>query len=156
MEKEIYSDLVTALINLDNAIRNFLRSIMPSEEIVSERTYISPPSITEIQQLQQLQQVVPPLISVIERPFDGHRFFVAPQKITSTGDKIDLGREVDFVMVMPSIDAQIDFDTQITDQTPVVLGGTVYSHPQRTRVIYFKGTSSTLQGTLSVWAYWWK
>ncbi len=154
MEKEVYNDLVTALINLDNAIRNFIQSLIPpTEEIVSERTFVSPQSISTFQQLQEL---LPPVISVIEKPFDDHKFFVATQKITSTGDKVDLGREVDFVMVMPSIDAQIDFDKPITSETPVVLGGTAYSHPQKTRIIYFKGTSSTLQGTLSVWAYWWK
>lgn len=154
MENEIYEELVDSLARLEITIRNFLTAISPErlaqiqQQVVSEKTYVLPSTIKEMQQLY-------PALEVIEKPFDGHHFFVATQKITSLGDRVDLGRDVDFVMVMPSIDAQIDFDTAINNQTPVVLGGTAYSHPEKTRTIYFKGTSTTLTGTLSIWEYWW-
>ncbi len=153
MEKEVYDDLIAALVNLDNAIRNFIKSLIPTENVVYEQTYVTPQTVSMV---QQLQQIVPPVLSIIQKPFDGHKFFVSYKKITSTGNKIDLDREADFVMVMPSIDAQIDFDNEVSDQTPVVPGGTVFSHPHKTSKIYFKGTSKTSEGTLSVWAYWWK
>ncbi len=93
-------------------------------------------------------------IGVKERSFDGHRFAVATESLNNTGNSTDIGRVVDFVMVVPSIDAQIELDNAIESSTPVVSGGTVFRQPIRCRVINHKAVSTTLEGTISYWAYW--
>jgi hypothetical protein len=95
-------------------------------------------------------------VGVKERPYDGHSYFIAAEPLNATGNDTDIGRTVDFLMILPSIDAQIDFDDQpIKQSTPTVSGGTILKHPVRSRVIHHKAVSTTLKGTLSVFAYWW-
>ncbi len=89
------------------------------------------------------------------RTFDHHEFAVATQPLDIRGNQTSLARTVDEVMVIPSIDAQVDFDTAIGPTTPAISGGLSYRHPQRTKAINFKATSPVLTGTLSFWSYWW-
>src|SRR5579875_2493515 len=56
---------------------------------------------------------------VVERPFTDHDFFGASEQLNNIGATTDLGRTVDFVMVSPTIDAQIEFDRDIKATTPV-------------------------------------
>jgi len=90
-----------------------------------------------------------------ELPWDQHLFTTAPQPVTIKGDKYDLGRVVDFVMVLPTIDAQIEFDQPVEPVTPVITGGTIFQWNLRVRTIYYKAVSETLQGQLYVFAAWW-
>jgi hypothetical protein len=94
-------------------------------------------------------------IGTKDRPYDGHLFAVAAEALTNKGNSTDIGRPADFVMVLPSIDAQLEFDKSVEASTPVVSGGTLYRHPQRVRKIFHKASSATLAGTVSFWAYWW-
>jgi len=93
---------------------------------------------------------------VKELPWNGHLFDTAPGAITNKGDKYDFGREVDYVMVVPTIDTQIEFDRPVNPTTPVVSGGTAFDWNLRVREVYYKGVSATLEGQLYVFAAWWE
>ena len=151
--ENIQSDLIAALAQLDRDIQWLLSLFAPktTQQITSKQLEEILLTKSTIQALQSL----PPSLSVIEKPFTDHRFFVANQPITSTGDHVDIGRNADVVMVMPTIDAQIEFDRNVESSTPIVLGGTVFTHPQRTRIIYYKAVAQNVTGSLNVWAYWW-
>ena len=88
------------------------------------------------------------------RPFTGHRYFIASEAVNQTANTTQIGRTVDEVLVSPTIDAQIEFDTEIANSTPTVYGGTVIRHPARTTYVQHRAISSTLSGQLLVWAYW--
>jgi len=94
-------------------------------------------------------------VGIKDRPYDGHLFAVASEPLNAQGNTTDIGRPADFIMVLPSIDAQLEFDKSVDSATPVVSGGTLYKHPQRVRKINHKATSTTLVGTVSYWSYWW-
>src|SRR5579875_1712648 len=51
---------------------------------------------------------------------------LTPEQLNNIGATTDLGRTVDFVMVSPTIDAQIEFDRDIKATTPVISGGTIF------------------------------
>src|SRR5579875_782039 len=91
---------------------------------------------------------------VVERPFTDHDFFVASEQLNNIGATTDLGRTVDFVMVSPTIDAQIEFDRDIKATTPVISGGTIFRWNLRVRTIHHKAVSTTLTGQLYVWVAW--
>jgi len=91
-----------------------------------------------------------------ELPWNGHIFDTAPTPITNKGDKYDFGRVVDYVMVVPTIDAQIEFDKSVNPTTPVISGGTTFPWNLRVKTVYYKGVSTTLTGQLYVFAAWWE
>src|SRR5579875_64902 len=70
------------------------------------------------------------------------------QQLNNIGATTDLGRTVDFVMVSPTIDAQIEFDRDIKATTPVISGGTIFRWNLRVRTIHHKAVSTTLTGQL--------
>jgi hypothetical protein len=96
---------------------------------------------------------VPPATIVKTKPYDEHFFTVVPKPLNYTGDYFDLGKEYDLVIVIPSIDAQIEFDKPIESSTPVVAGGTALNAELKVRRIYFKAVSTTVEGTISIWAF---
>jgi len=126
--------------------------ILPEQASISSQIIALPPLISP----EQFNRFIGEYLSagVIERPFSGHNFFVAAEELNNTGARTDLGRVVDFVMVMPTIDAQIDFDNDIKASTPVVSGGTIFRWNLRVRTIYHKAVSTTLTGQLYVWVAW--
>jgi hypothetical protein len=126
--------------------------ILPEQTAVPSQI-IAPPSLITP---EQFNRFIGEYLSagVIERPFSGHDFFVAAEELNNTGAQTDLGRTVDFVMVSPTIDAQIDFDRDIKATTPVVTGGTIFRWNLRVRTIHHKAVSTTLTGQLYVWVAW--
>ena len=92
----------------------------------------------------------------MEAPFTGHLFTTATDPITPTGASYDLRHPVDFVMVMPTVDAYIDFDISVNPQvTPPVFAGTLFAWNMRVQRIYYQSVNVSTTGKLYVWAAWW-
>jgi hypothetical protein len=92
----------------------------------------------------------------MEMPYTGHMFTIAPNPITPTGNSFDLGRIVDYIMVMPTVDAYIDFDVGVSPETtPPVFAGVLFAWNMRAQKIYYQGVNQSTTGKLYVWAAWW-
>jgi hypothetical protein len=124
-----------------------LLGVAPPEEV---RRIEIPPTIPE-----EIKEAIPtpPVVIVKTKPYDEHFFTVVPKPLNYTGDYFDLAKEYDLVIVSPSIDAQIEFDKPIESSTPVVAGGTALSAELKVKRIYFKAVSTTVEGTISIWAF---
>lgn len=106
----------------------------------------------------QVEQEEYPVQETVQRVriqgYAGHNFFVADEPLVAKGNVTELGRIVDFIMVSPSIDAQIEYDAEIKPTTPVTAGGTIERWAIRTATVHFKAVSPTLVGTMSIWVAW--
>ncbi|MEM2941433.1 MAG: hypothetical protein QW304_07795 [Thermoproteota archaeon] len=109
----------------------------------------TPPPTTALEKL--LNQLISE--GVKTRPYDDHVFTVTEKPITFDGDKLDLGDVYDAVVLMPSVDCQIELDREIQTNTPTVFAFTAFNVEHKVRTIHFKGTSTTVIGTLSIWAF---
>jgi hypothetical protein len=89
------------------------------------------------------------------KPYNRHIFTVAPEPITFTGAVYDLGFEVDKVIVIPTINAKIEFNQPVTDKTPALPAGSVMSAKHTRREIHYKSENEGETGILKVWAFWW-
>lgn len=168
-QQEELTGAETELLALLNRFRDGLDALIAG---ISPKAKIKPPALapgfripgTAVTELVRppvgpatLEDIVKVLftIGVKERPYDEWRFSTAKQPLTILGGSEDIGHIADISLIIPSIDAQIDFDThQIEPNTPVQSGGTVLRHPARHRRINYKATSTTLQGTVSYFSYW--
>lgn len=124
----------------------------PAGAAAGAKKFVKPSSLAS---LAAAQQAISRAVEVKERPFDAHSFFVATQEITYKGNTTPLGQTADYVIVSPSIDAQIEFDTSIQSSTPAVAAGTQFKNPARTMAINHKGVSTSASGQLTVWAWRW-
>jgi len=92
----------------------------------------------------------------MEMPFTGHAFTIAQNPISPTGNSFDLGRTVDYIMVMPTVDAYIDFDVGVSPETtPPIFAGTLFSWNMRVQKIYYQSVNQSSTGKLYIWAAWW-
>ena len=170
-EQEELSSAETEFLALLNRFRDgldaLIASISPKAKTKTKPLALAPPfripgvAVTELVRPPvgpaTLEDIVKVLftIGVKERAYDDWRFSTAKQPLTILGGTEDIGHIADISLILPSIDAQIDFDThQIEPNTPVQSGGTVLRHPARHRRINYKATSTTLQGTVSYLSYW--
>jgi hypothetical protein len=88
------------------------------------------------------------------RGFRTHKFTVAPSPITFEGSLYDLGEEYDTVLIVPTIDAQIEIDKPVEVSTPVIKANTSLNLDNvKVKVIYYKGVTPGLTGDLNVWAF---
>src|SRR5579875_1625923 len=126
--------------------------ILPEQAAISPQIVPAPSILTPEQFNRFLTEYLS--AAVVERPFTDHDFFVASEQLNNIGATTDLGRTVDFVMVSPTIDAQIEFDRDIKATTPVISGGTIFRWNLRVRTIHHKAVSTTLTGQLYVWVAW--
>jgi hypothetical protein len=135
-----------------------------SEEITVE---VTPPVsledlIKELREaVEKLNKTITLFSSIIAeglktKPYNRHIFTIAPEPITSTGASYDLGLEVDEVVVIPNINAKIEFNQPVTDQTPVTLAGTSITAKYKVKEIFYKSEKEGETGKLAVWAFWWE
>src|SRR5579883_807261 len=124
-----------------------------------QRLAPSPPSPSAAEQkryriLPEQAAISPQIVPApsILTPEQFNRFLT--EYLNNIGATTDLGRTVDFVMVSPTIDAQIEFDRDIKATTPVISGGTIFRWNLRVRTIHHKAVSTTLTGQLYVWVAW--
>jgi hypothetical protein len=84
-----------------------------------------------------------------------HKFVVAPELITYEGNVHDLGDEYDTVILVPTIDAQIEIDRAVdVASTPVIKAFTSLNLDSvKVRRIYYKGVTPGLTGTMNIWAF---
>jgi len=83
-----------------------------------------------------------------------HKFTVAPEPITYEGNVHDLGIEYDTVLLVPTIDAQIEVDRNVEPTTPVIKAFTSLNlDGMRVRRIYYKGVTQGLTGQMNIWAF---
>jgi hypothetical protein len=88
------------------------------------------------------------------RGYRTHKFTVAPSPITFEGSQYDLGEEYDTVLIVPTIDAQIEIDKPVEVSTPIIKANTCLNLDSvKVKVIYYKGVTPGLTGDLSVWAF---
>jgi len=86
--------------------------------------------------------------------YTDHRFVVAPEPITYEGNVHDLGMEYDTVLLVPTIDAQIEVDRNVEPTTPVIRAFTSLNlDGVRVRRIYYKGVTPGLTGQMNIWAF---
>jgi len=160
------------------AIRRRLPILISREEISRLRVEISrlegelrslkekeAPELKEAERLSQVDlnrlpypsqgSKVPPVLYK-PKPYDEHWYTVAPSAITDKGDHFDLRRFVDFITVIPTVDALIEFDTSFTDTTPVQSAGVALNASLRVRDIRYKSATPGTKGILIVYAYWYK
>jgi hypothetical protein len=142
-----------------------------SEEITVEVTApptppAPPPGLEAIveklrEAVEKLNQTITLFLSTVAeglrtKPYNRHIFTVAPEPITFTGAVYDLGFEVDKVIVIPTINAKIEFNQPVTDKTPALPAGSVMSAKHKVREIHYKSENEGETGILKVWAFWWE
>jgi hypothetical protein len=101
------------------------------------------PRIAEIPRVTMVKQV----------PFTEHLFTRVEQKIDDKERVFDLGGVYEAIIVVPEIDAYIEFDKPITDRTPPVAGGTALNAEIYVREVHYKSAIPGMTGELSVWAF---
>jgi hypothetical protein len=139
-----------------------------SEEITVEVTppTVPPPGLEDLikelrEAIEKLNKTITLFSSIIAeglktKPYNRHIFTIATEPITSTGASYDLGFEVDEVVVIPNINAKIEFNQPVTDQTPVTLAGTSTTAKYKVKEIFYKSEKEGETGKLAVWAFWWE
>ena len=89
-------------------------------------------------------------------PFESHLFSTV--SIATTEGKIDLLQQLQFpvmpelLIVVPTVETQIEFDRDISAKTPSVLADEPFSVALRVRVVHHKAVALT--GTLKVFGFW--
>jgi hypothetical protein len=133
-----------------------VREAVSALRVITPGSYAPGETIAEMVERERAVRVSQVAVQqFMEKPWTGHKFVVAPQDITSDGATFSLGRTVDYVMVMPTVDAYIEFDTGVSDSTPPVPGGTLFAWNMQVSTISYKALSDTLKGKLYIWAAWW-
>ena len=92
-------------------------------------------------------------IGVKIRPYTEHLFTKAVQPIDAKERVFDLQEPWDMVIVKPEIDAYIEFDKGITDNTPIITANRTFSAELRMRKIYYKAANPGETGNLWIWVF---
>jgi len=170
--KRLYDELVEAEKMLHPAItklRKTLESLMsfPAPPTVTpapppERPTLSIPELARppvVVKKKTIEELVEELVSMLEtgvKParYTIHKFIVAPQPITYEGNAHDLGDDYDSVILVPTIDAQIEVDRNVDVSTPVIKAYTAFNLDNtKVRRIFYKGITPGLIGQMNIWAF---
>ena len=92
------------------------------------------------------------------KPYTRYRpiALTGPQGITKVGNKYDLQIPTDYILVVPSVETRITFDTPVTDSVPPTPAGGAVQGTIKARVVYYKATAavpdSALPAELDIYA----
>ncbi|MEM1944134.1 MAG: hypothetical protein QXE50_05955 [Nitrososphaerota archaeon] len=123
---------------------------------VEERPRIDiPPAIAPLPTPPAPAAPAAPRIQLVEPiRYRVHKFTVAANPITFEGSNFDLGDTYDTVIVIPTVDTQIEIDKPVEPTTPAIFANTSFNLDNvAVRTIYYKGVSTVLTGRLIVWAF---
>ncbi|MEM4154977.1 MAG: hypothetical protein QXW52_09200 [Candidatus Caldarchaeum sp.] len=167
--ERVYRELVTIesqLHPLVTRLRQALGAFLSIEEIepVAEapkveetaKIRIDVPTTMAVAPVQPAAAARPePRIQLVEPiRYRIHKFAIAPNPITFAGSNFDLGETYDTVIIVPTIDTQIEIDKPVESTTPVIFALTSFNLDNvAVRTIYYKGVSTTLTGRLVVFAF---
>ena len=141
-------ELHPALARVHRVLGEFL-GIPPEVPSPPPERVLVPPTVAPAARIEDI------LADILRnlKSFDDHIFTIAKNPIRYQGTQHDLGDYYDAAILVPSIDAQIEIDRPVQPETPVIFAQTSFNIKHRVRTIHYKGTSQTLQGTLSIWAF---
>ena len=87
-------------------------------------------------------------------PYSVHRFVEAPEPITFEGSSHDLGESYNALILVPTIDTQIEIDKPVETTTPVIKAQTAFNLDNIVvRKIFYKGVTPGLTGNMNIWAF---
>jgi hypothetical protein len=115
-----------------------------------------PPTVARKKTAEELLEEILAVLREGVKParYTVHKFIVAPQPITYEGNAHDLGEDYDAVILVPTIDAQIEVDRNVDVSTPVVKAWTSLNlDNMKVRRIFYKGVTPNLQGSMNIWAF---
>ncbi|MEM0232577.1 MAG: hypothetical protein QXL22_01000 [Candidatus Nezhaarchaeales archaeon] len=172
---EIESQLHPLITRLRIAIGEFLG--ISAEAPTAPPPAPTPPAETRRMKVAEIEVAAPPprpptiesvlasisrLLSEVSekgfklRQYTDHKFIIAPEEITYEGAMHDLGLDYNAAILVPSIDARIEINKPVGDNTPVILARTALNLDNMViREIYYKGLTPGLVGTMSIWAFRW-
>ena len=93
------------------------------------------------------------IVYVEDVPYKEHWFTTAERPITDTEQVFDLEGVWKSVIVLPEVDAHIEFDKPIDDRTPYIPGGATFNAIMEVKEIHYKNRIPGTTGNLYVWVF---
>ena len=128
------------------------RRIMVAEEVRE----VAPPPTTRPLSMQEMMLLMLTTLAQGVRlaVYTDHKFVVSPEPISFEGTSHDLGDVYNALILVPTIDTQIELDKPVEVNTPVIKAQTAFNvEAVKVRKIFYKGVTPGLIGEMNIWAF---